>query len=142
MNTFYVYQPILTDKQHTEVNANGWAGCEWAGAYMNITALYCDEGEVIDRVVAAINAELYQHSYTVEADNINDVFSATNGMGGGKIIFRSGNQKSGSVGDVIIAADQTEGWVCMPCGWKHLVSKACKWFEDQVWRLHAIKENV
>lgn len=144
MNTFYVYQPILSKEQCTEVNANGWAGCEWAKAYMDITALYCDVGEVLDRVVNAVNAELFQLSFIVIAENIEQVFSITNGMpvGGASFSYTSGKQKSGSVGDVVIADDQTEGWVCMPCGWMNLVSKTCKWFEGEVLEFIMFKEEV
>lgn len=130
MTTFTIFQPILTDRRIDEVNAAGdWSKVEWGSAYMAVTNLWDADG-VSTKVRRALDANLFCHSWTVEADDVADTFPTTNGMsGGGRLIWVGAIRKSGSVGDVAIGSDGS-AWVCLAMGWAELADDVAARFTD------------
>ena len=132
MQTWNVYQPRITDEMAKTVNREGWDKTPWGPSYLGVTGLL-NAPEASGRMRDAVENDLYRHAYIVEAADVADTFPLTNGMGGeGRIILNIGQPSSGSVGDVVIRTDHSEGWICLSLGWAEIADDTLRWFESKV----------
>jgi hypothetical protein len=128
---YRVYQNTLTDMQRKLVNSDTPTGnalfIEWLKAadvpLSNETKAVCNMQS---------SYQFKRHTYDVEAESLEEVFTLTNGMDGpGKIINTYISAHSCSVGDVVLvggAADNQGGWICAAWGWVQIPEKVCKEF--------------
>lgn len=115
MTTFHVYQPRLTDAQIVELNATGWNAKPEFRLYAKITGGF---NVTPHDYFAAARLGLMAHAWTVEADDVNEVFTLANYMPGrGTAVKVDPQAKSMSVGDVVVMADASNilGWSGQVC---------------------------
>ena len=124
MNTYTVYQPMLNADQNRKVNVLGWDGTIFGDTYLTVTM-----NPTAESVDKAADLGLFYHAYTVDAEDLDQVFDATNGYPtNGTAIIRFGHPKSGSVGDVIIRPVTGEGSICAAFGWEPMTAEQTKTF--------------
>ena len=114
-----VYQIIIDEAKHDEVNQSEWNEVVWGADYLDITTGAWKEGlaALIGRV---IDQGLVVHTMTVETDNLDDVFATGNGFppnsgfARAAVIHRTG--KSISIGDIMVNAETHEGYIVATVG--------------------------
>jgi hypothetical protein len=133
MPLWNVYQPIISDERSREVNLKGWSYADWCSHYNRATNYMWDARDAWKHVRNCLEDDLYSHSYIVECDDVEQTFDITNGMADAdKTKWRNVKVKSGSVGDVVIKSDHSEGWICLSVGWAQMSDDAIHEFESKV----------
>jgi len=107
--TFRVYQIMIDDAKHTEVNEKGWDGVEWGKSYTNLTFGSTKEKDPWIMILAGIHHDLIRHTRTIETDDIDEVFSIGNGHGDLSLQTVHGPAKSISVGDILVDTETHVG---------------------------------
>lgn len=133
---YRIYQRYASKGLYAQINREGWDSPDprvWAYAALGTLSASQGVPEICKTISLGASFDLYQHNWIVEAEDENDVFNITNGMGDqGKVLWKSGHQASGSVGDVIISGDSTSGYICLNCGWAPMTTKQIRYFETRV----------
>jgi len=115
MTAYHIYQPHLTDAQVRELNASGWDAKPEFRLYSKLTGGF--DVQARDYYAAAALG-IMKHMWTVETDDIKEVFVLANYMPGrGTATKISPQAKSMSVGDVAVYADPDTilGWSGRVC---------------------------